>query len=354
MLGCGVLTAGPSDESHDAVVNVGIAAHIHAAAPNGRRYDQNMKAEERKDIRNGIWLCGTHSIEIDRNDVRYTPDVLRRMKAEHEQKIATELNAGRGSFRGSDLIAIGPDIVGVGELLGTSGREWSVRIDHFVEGDLRSLIEFSEHFDKWDPYDRYLIVNALGDGRQLSRNPSWRRIGTSVEVTCGVEVRFPRIDAQKLGSTFATNSANDLFTNKGDIALVSGLNALPQRIKDSLSMLRGESPFNPKAGSRIKEYFDAFEGSPWLQRWVKLDVIRMACVPYQDRVLKTAYTMLQSVLHVDEVEQLDMGRAEDWLKFRFKLDVQGVGPWEQEIPIFVPHGDVPPRPPIWDELVRDC
>jgi hypothetical protein len=304
------------------------------------------------DIRNGIWLCSTHSIEIDRDEARYTPNVLRQMKGEHERNIAVELNTGRGAFSGSDLIALSPDIVGVGELLGTSGREWSVRIDHFVEGDLRTLIDFSERFDALDPYDRYLLVNTLGDGRQLALSPSWHRAGASVELTCKVEERFPRIDARELGSTFATSSTNDIFLHNGNIALVSGLESLPQRIKDSLSMLRGESPFNPKAGSRMKEYFDAFADSPWLRRWIKLEVIRMACVPYRDPVLKAAYTPLQSVLHVNQVEQIDTERTGDWLKFRFELDVRGVGPWEREIDIFVPDGDAPLQPAIWDDLVR--
>jgi len=34
------------------------------------------------------------------------------MKNEHERFIADELNAGRGCFRGSDLVAIGLNIVG--------------------------------------------------------------------------------------------------------------------------------------------------------------------------------------------------------------------------------------------------
>jgi hypothetical protein len=164
MPSCRALTAGPSDESPNSVTDVGVAAHINSAAKD-RRYDPNMPPNFRRDIRNGIWLCGTHSIEIDRDEAKYTVNVLRQMKDEHERFISEELNAGRGCFRGSDLVAVGPNIVGVGELLGTIGKDWSVRIDHFVEGDLRALIDFSERFDTIDPYDRYLLDNTLGDGR---------------------------------------------------------------------------------------------------------------------------------------------------------------------------------------------
>ena len=147
----------------------------------------------------------------------------------------------------------------------------------------------------------------------------------------------------------ATDSSNDIFAVNGDIAMVEGLASLPQRIKNSLSLLKGESPLHPDAGSRLKEYFDSFEDSPWLQQWVKLEVIRMACVPYNDRTLNQIYTLLPSIRHVDAVEQLVVERNScDWLPFRFKLDVAGVGPWEQVIPICVPRGEMPQRPPGWD------
>lgn len=346
---CRALTAGPSDESPNSVTDVGVAAHINAAAK-GRRYDPHMPPEDRKDIRNGIWLCATHSIEIDRDEIKYTVSILRRMKDEHERFIADELNAGRGCFRGSDLVAIGPDIVGVGELLGTEGNLWTVRIDHFVEGDLRALIDFGERFDTIDPFDRYLLDNTLGDGRQLATAPVWRRSGTSIELSCKVEERFPRVDARKLEHTMATNTANDLFVKNGDIAMVSGLESLPQRIKNALSMMQGESPFHPKAGSRLKEYFDAFEKSPWLQRWVKLEVVRLACIPYYDRAQRTVYPLIPSVLQVLEVEQVSPERTTQWQDFRFKLDVQGVGAWEQVISIFVPQGERPLTPPGWEQF----
>lgn len=353
MLGCGVLTIGPSDESADAFASIGVASHIHAAAPGGRRYDPDMSVGERKDIRNGIWLCASHSVEIDRDEARYTSDVLRTMKADHERHIAEELNSGRGFLRGSDLVAIGPDIVVFGELLGTSGREWSVRIDHFVQGDIRTLIDFSEGFQKRDPFDSYLIVNALGDGRQLASEPAWRRVGKSLELTFTVNDNFPRADAHDLEATAATGPTNDFLVEGGDIATVSGVNSLPQRIKQILSLLQGESPSNPKAGSRIKEYLDDFGDSPWLERWFKLDVIRLTCVPYHDRILDKVYTLVPSVRYVEEVQVLAGERDGDWQKVRFRLGVEGVGPWEGIVPIFMPLGPVPRRPAEWDHMSFD-
>lgn len=44
----------------DAVVDVGIAAHITAAAPGGPRYDASFSPEERRHERNGIWCYAIH------------------------------------------------------------------------------------------------------------------------------------------------------------------------------------------------------------------------------------------------------------------------------------------------------
>jgi len=344
MPGCGQQTVGPSDESEDGVINVGVAAHICAAAPSGPRYAPEMPREQRRDIRNGIWLCATHGQEVDRDVARFTSATLIGYRVEHERAIQAEMNTGRGSFRGTDLIALGANIVFLGELSGTAGREWTIQIAHFVEGDLRQVIEFSEQFDQLDPYDRYFLVNSIGDGRLLARPPRWRRVGKLIEVSGVVEEKYPRIDAHRLGRTIATDSRNDIFLKAGNIATVEGLEALPQRIRESLSMLKGESPFHPKAGSRLKEYFDAFEDSPWLARWVRLEVIRLASIPYRDPIGGQGYTPLQCVLHVEEVARLESVRTEDWMRFKFGLNVQGVGQWECELPIFVPRGTRPDCP----------
>ena len=62
----------------------GKAAHIHAAAPGGRRYLASMTPDERKGISNGIWLCSHHAGWIDDDEVTYTADELRAMKREQK------------------------------------------------------------------------------------------------------------------------------------------------------------------------------------------------------------------------------------------------------------------------------
>lgn len=56
--------------TNGAGINIGVAAHIRAAAPLGPRYDATMSQEERRSYENGIWLCQSCSKMID-NDVNY-------------------------------------------------------------------------------------------------------------------------------------------------------------------------------------------------------------------------------------------------------------------------------------------
>lgn len=84
---CRAITVGPSAESTRSVSNVGVAAHITAAAPGGPRYDASLTAAARSDITNGIWLCQTHAKLIDDDCVQWTASKLRETKSRHEEYV---------------------------------------------------------------------------------------------------------------------------------------------------------------------------------------------------------------------------------------------------------------------------
>lgn len=86
---CRVPTSAPA--GIEDVNNIGIAAHICAAAPGGPRYDQSMSPRERGSIQNAIWLCSNCSIDIDRDPGRYTIGLLRDWKATAENTARLEL-----------------------------------------------------------------------------------------------------------------------------------------------------------------------------------------------------------------------------------------------------------------------
>lgn len=86
---CGLGTSQPHTNS-DEYINLGEAAHIEGEkkAPNNR-YNPNMTDEQRKGIKNGIWLClRCHKI-IDRDDKKYTVDYLLKRKGEHLNRVKT-------------------------------------------------------------------------------------------------------------------------------------------------------------------------------------------------------------------------------------------------------------------------
>jgi hypothetical protein len=91
---CRKPTSGPGDGS---AVNLGVAAHITAAAPGGARYDPSLSATERADFENGIWLCQQCSRLVDADDSTHETATLREWKAFAEAAAFLEL-------RGFDVV----------------------------------------------------------------------------------------------------------------------------------------------------------------------------------------------------------------------------------------------------------
>jgi hypothetical protein len=317
--GCQRPTSGPSDEAPDAVSMTGKAAHIHAAAsgPGARRYLASMTPEERSDFSNGIWLCPSHADLIDKDEVTYTADILRAMKREHEANCEQRhRDAVRmGETLHDDLIAIGPDVIFCGELLGVDSLEWNFHLQSFVEGDIHALITFIERCDRVAAIDRYLLVNCLGDGRVLNGAPSLAKEKTGGYILrCPVLPSADRIRAAELPKDFALSDKHDLtLTARGDIALVSGVDALPQCVKTCLSHQKGESPFHRDFGTRFAEYYRLLAGSPWFEHFLKLEVIRQAAIPYLDPLSNRQYTPLQCVERVLRIELLADAPTNNWL-----------------------------------------
>jgi hypothetical protein len=331
-------TAGPSDESPEAVTMIGKAAHIQAAAPGGRRYIESMTPEERSDISNAIWLCATHANLIDRDEVTYTADVLRAMKREHEKNCAERLrNAALASEAIPDLVAIGPDVVFSGDFLGVDNSEWSFHLRNFVEGDIHALIAYIERYQKTAAIDRYVLVNFLGDGRSLKATPSLTKEKTGgYIVRCPVLPSADRIRAADLPADFALSEEHDLVLRGGTLATVSGLEAFPQRVKTCLSHQKGESLFHRDFGTRFAEYYRLLSGSLWFEHFLKLEVIRQAAIPYVDPLNDRQFTPLLCVERVYGVEILADAPTKNWLPIRVDLEVKGVGRWRHELSVCVP------------------
>jgi len=77
-------------EGPDQAASIGVAAHINAAAPGGKRFDAEQRRVERKSIANAIYLCHDHAHEIDTDEVRFPAEKLRQWKERHEKQVLGE------------------------------------------------------------------------------------------------------------------------------------------------------------------------------------------------------------------------------------------------------------------------
>jgi NACHT domain len=88
--GCRKLTSGPHEEAHKSV-NIGVAAHITAAAPGGKRYNPGLSSEERKSIENGMWLCQNCGKLVDSDEQKYSVALLLDWKRAAENQAGLEI-----------------------------------------------------------------------------------------------------------------------------------------------------------------------------------------------------------------------------------------------------------------------
>lgn len=90
---CQRLTSGPAADPGRSI-NVGVAAHITAAAGGGPRYRPELSAGARASADNAIWLCQTCSSLVDRDDIRFSEPVLRDWRVRAENAAAQAISAG--------------------------------------------------------------------------------------------------------------------------------------------------------------------------------------------------------------------------------------------------------------------
>lgn len=87
---CRKFTQKPNSTDTEKFLNLGEAAHIKAASPDGPRYDSGMTTKERKSANNGIWLCRECARTIDLEPEAFCVDTLLTWKRLAEQKAVRE------------------------------------------------------------------------------------------------------------------------------------------------------------------------------------------------------------------------------------------------------------------------
>lgn len=102
--GCRQLTSGPQDHPRKAL-NIGVAAHIAAAAARGPRYDPKMTAEDRANIINAIWLCQNCAKLVDNDPAHFTVELLRRWKHRSEDAARHDVESPGGAEADSGVLS---------------------------------------------------------------------------------------------------------------------------------------------------------------------------------------------------------------------------------------------------------
>lgn len=131
---CGANTIGSSAQSPLSVTDIGVAAHITAAAPGGPRYDFSLKPAQRCSIDNGIWLCQNHAKSIDADIVTYTAEGLRAIKQKYERGIAASLGIPQM------VVSYLPSTPTVGGERGMKAQEFAFIAVNGLEQPYRSFI----------------------------------------------------------------------------------------------------------------------------------------------------------------------------------------------------------------------
>ena len=159
--GCRQATSGPTQEP-TGTINVGVAAHITAAAPGGARYDGTLTAEQRRGAANGIWLCGRCEKLIDRDEARYTVDVLRGWKRRAESEAQAALDRPSAS-PSSPRVALSDAAT---ELLLTAARDRR-GIVRWIRAETKTIITTNgrDFVKRGDPRSEAKWIGAL---RELS------------------------------------------------------------------------------------------------------------------------------------------------------------------------------------------
>lgn len=89
---CQAPTSGPSKQK--GVSNVGVGAHITAAAPGGPRFDSSLTLAQRKSAANAIWLCNSCGRLVDNDASTYTVGELAKWKVDAIDRAQKALASG--------------------------------------------------------------------------------------------------------------------------------------------------------------------------------------------------------------------------------------------------------------------
>ncbi|QSR49156.1 hypothetical protein [Aeromonas veronii] len=334
---CGVITIGPKMGDSAKSINLGEAAHIHAASPEGPRYDAEMSSEQRKSIENGIWMCRSHATFIDADFTEFSSETLHLWKAQAEEQAYNNLKyQERYTFEdNSTLIAIGLRIVVNGHWEFAAKNEWRFKLASYLKGSKYELDKYISNFDKINTEEKFVLVESQGDARKI-KEPIRILYGENGKISLVVKVedKYQPIDPNFSGSDFAIGDDGDLCLENGDIRIISGVDAAIQHLTTATSTVYGEWFADPTMGSFVSEYYrDYHDNLHTLSRLIKLEFIRLSLIPTSDN--EYSKPALGFINRIDKVTINSSDLTEHRLKVHVELEWGNHERWSGDVRLWI-------------------
>lgn len=170
---CRRRTSGPG-ETTGGVVNIGVAAHISAAASGGPRFDPQLTPDQRAAPTNGIWLCQSCAKLIDSDETRFIPTLLLHWKALAESRAQSFLQTPDRPEGADEPILVLPSTDPTVSWLPFSSRATTFVGRDAERAQLTAFLESGRKVSWW------LLTGAAGTGKsrlalELCRDarPGW-------------------------------------------------------------------------------------------------------------------------------------------------------------------------------------
>lgn len=279
---CGVITIGPKRGDNSESMNLGEAAHICAKSPKGPRYDPSMSSEQRKSIKNGIWMCRVHAAFIDSDFKEFSAQTLILWKEQAEEQAHKDLMyPERYAYEdNSTLIAIGLGIIVNGHWESASHNEWRFRLGSYLKGSKNELDTYILNFSSLKPEERFVLVESQGDARKIKQPMKLFNESGIVSLVVEVDKKYQATDLNFAGSHFAIGEDGDIFSENGNFKIVSGIKAAIQYLTTAISAVYGEWFLDTTIGTFVSEYYwDYKDDLNTLSRLIKLEFIRLSLIP---------------------------------------------------------------------------
>jgi tetratricopeptide (TPR) repeat protein len=181
---CRATTTGPHTDPTKSV-NIGNAAHITAASLNGARYDKSLTSEQRKHIDNGIWLCATHATEVDRDEIRFTVELLKKWKQDAESEARNAIGKPQIQTKFLDMASVISSqqitISSQQEIIHKLTVDKSVDLEHQVASDVKWKSDI-ERALKWSESGEASKVQVVQEiVTEIRRNADFSQVSLSLQ-----------------------------------------------------------------------------------------------------------------------------------------------------------------------------